>query len=78
MLHLPDIKARLPRLRQRIEGLAEEIRLWQTVGGPLLPLEQRAYLEGLYDALAGLDEGMAVLAKVAKRIEALNLPEFLQ
>ncbi len=73
MLHLHDIKVRLPRLRERIDGLAREIALWKQSEGPLLPLERHQYLEGLYDALAGLDEGLRVLGKAAERIEALGL-----
>ncbi len=73
MLQLHDIKARLPRLRERIDGLAREIVLWKQSEGPLLPLERHQYLEGLHDALAGLDEGLRVLGKVVDRIEALGL-----
>jgi hypothetical protein len=63
MLLLKDIKARLPRLRERIDELAREIALWKHQETPLLPLEKHQYLEDLHDALAGLDEGLQVLGK---------------
>ncbi len=48
MLQLHDIQARLPWLRERIDGLAREIALWKRLESPLLPLEVRQYLEGLH------------------------------
>ncbi len=74
MFRLKDIRARLPRLRQRIEGLAEEIALWQTTENPLSPLERRAYVRGIHEALLGLDKAVVVLEKADERIAALDLP----
>jgi hypothetical protein len=74
MLTLQGIKARPPRLQERIQWLSEEVQRWKHDESPLLALERRAYLEGIQDALAGLDEAVVVLEKAVERIEALKLP----
>lgn len=77
MLQLKDIQARLPRLRQRVEGFAQEIDLWRTAENPLLYWERHHYLQSLHEAIAGLAAAAMVLEGAAQRIEALDLPTYL-
>ena len=41
----------------------------------LLPSERKAYLNGLYDAIAGLEAARVVMQKAVKRIESSPLGE---
>jgi hypothetical protein len=67
MIGLTDIQARVGRLEALAQGLAAEVRRWQS-GSSGLPGEQRAYLGGIQDALASLDEARVVLAAAARRL----------
>jgi hypothetical protein len=69
MKDLPDIKARLRRLQERMAGLAKEIGLWREEDGPLLPLEKHHYLTGIEEALGGLEKAHEVLTAAARRME---------
>ena len=53
---LPQIKARVVRLRELAEGLCREVNRWKGQDGPLLPLERRRYLDGLQGVVKGLDD----------------------
>jgi hypothetical protein len=69
VLTVKDMQSRLRRLEELAGGLGKEVALWRASGAPLLPLERRAYLNGVQDAIAGLDQARAVLARVLRRIE---------
>ena len=69
MIQLPHIQARVVRLRQLAEGIGREVTAQKAGDRLLLPQERRQYLDGMQDALAGLDEARVVLAGVVKRME---------
>jgi hypothetical protein len=60
--------ARIGRLGELTQGLAQEVRLWRQADDPLLYAERQAYLKAIQDALAGLDEARAVLAQARQRL----------
>jgi hypothetical protein len=76
MIQLPQIEARIDRLRDLTVNLGKEVTAQKAVEGLLLPLERRQYLDGLQSALAELDAARVVLVGVAthppKRICALR------
>jgi hypothetical protein len=69
---LRDLTARVRRLNDLSRGLAKEVVLWKECNDPLLYLERRAYLGPIRDALAGMEEARAVLAKARQRLEREN------
>jgi hypothetical protein len=77
MLHLQSIKPRLPRLRELVAELVQDYLRWKDEPSPLRDGERRAYLIGIQEAIAGLDEARVVLGKAVERVEALGLPDYL-
>jgi hypothetical protein len=69
VITVKDIQSRMRRLEELALGLGKELALWKAGGDPLLPLERRTYLNGIQDAIAGLTQAQAVLARVLRRIE---------
>jgi len=57
--------------------LVQEYLLVQSHESPLLDGERRAYLIGIQEAIAGLDEARVVLGKAIRRVEELRLPDEL-
>jgi hypothetical protein len=78
MVHLHTIKPRIPRLRKLVAELIQDVLIAKTAESPLLDGERRAYLIGIQEAIAGLDEASVVLGKAVKRIEELGLPSELR
>jgi hypothetical protein len=70
MIQLPQIKARIERLRQLTLNVGKEVTAQKAPEGLLLPLERCQYLAGLHSGLSGLDEARVVLTGVVKRMEA--------
>jgi len=77
MLQLQTIKPRIPRLRELVAELVQDYLLVQSQESPLLDGERRAYLIGIQEAIAGLDQARVVLGKAVRRIEELGLPDEL-
>jgi len=77
MLHLHTIKPRIPRLRELVAELVQDYLIVQAQENPLLEGERRAYLIGIREAIAGLDQARVVLGKAIRRIEELGLPDEL-
>jgi hypothetical protein len=69
-MNLADLRARVRRLDELARGLAKEVQLWRRGNDPLLYLERKIYLEGIQDALAGVEAARVLLAKVCRRLEA--------
>jgi hypothetical protein len=69
MMGLAEIKGRVVRLQRLAEGLAKEVRLWRGCEDLLLSRERKAYLDGIQDALAGVEAARVTLEKVVCRIE---------
>jgi len=72
VLHLSTIRRRIPRLRELVAELVQDVLIAKTAESPLLDGERRAK-----EAIAGLDEAWVVLGKAVKRIEELGLPDEL-
>jgi len=68
-MNLAALLARVRRLDQLSRGLAKEVGLWRKGNDPLLYLERKAYLEGIQDALAGIESARVTLAKACQRIQ---------
>ncbi len=68
-IRLPQIKARIVRLREVTLALCNEVKRWRVQDGPLTPLERRRYLNGMQKAVAGLDDARHALAAAAERLE---------
>jgi len=77
MLHLHTIRPRIPRLRELVDELVQDYRRWKDAPSPLRDGERRAYLIGIQEAIAGIDEARVVLSKAIRRIEELGLPDEL-
>jgi hypothetical protein len=77
MLQLHTIKPRLPRLRELVAELVQEYLIVKQQDSPLRDGERRAYLIGIQEAIAGLDEARVVLGKAVMRVEKLGLPDGL-
>jgi hypothetical protein len=67
-MNLQDLSARIQRLDQLARGLAKEVSLWKAGNDPLLYLERKAYLNGIQDALAGVESARVVLARARQRL----------
>jgi hypothetical protein len=63
------IKKRVERLDELSRGFAKEIVLTRAANDPLLYLERRAYLNGISDALAGVEAARVALARARQRLE---------
>ena len=68
-MNLAELLARVRRLDELSRGLAKEVGLWRKGNDPLLYLERKAYLEGIQDALAGIESARVTLAKACQRIQ---------
>jgi hypothetical protein len=69
MITLAELRARIKRLGVLRCGLAKEVALWKECDDPLLYLERKEYLEGIQDALAGVERARVALARARQRIE---------
>jgi hypothetical protein len=70
MIGLPEIHARVVRLRELAQNMGKELHVWKENEGPLLPLEERQYLLALNVVIGGTVEAAKLLEIVAGRIEA--------
>ncbi|HVS34211.1 MAG TPA: hypothetical protein VMS17_01440 [Gemmataceae bacterium] len=68
-IDLPQIRARIRRLRKLAEALGKEVTAWKDRQGPLLPGEQRRYLNAMHGAIKGLDDARHALAVAVKRLD---------
>ena len=69
MIGVEDVLARVCRLDELARGLAKEVALWKEGNDPLLYLERKSYLNGIQDALAGVESARVVLARARLRLE---------
>ena len=68
MITESDVDGRIRRLEELARGLAKEVAIWREGNDPLLYLERKAYLNGIQDALAGVETARVALAKVSQRL----------
>jgi len=71
-LQLRVIKPRVGRLRELVAQLVQDIMLVKSHESPLLDVARLAYLIGIQEAIAGLDQARVVLGKAIRRIEELG------
>ena len=67
------IEARVRRLRELAEGLAREAARWERREDPLGTWERRAYLRGVYSAIAGLETARVILTQACQRMDRQNV-----
>jgi hypothetical protein len=72
VITLADLTARINRLGELTRGLAKEVSLWKECDDPLLYLERKAYLDGIQDALSGVERARVALARARQRLEDLT------
>ena len=77
MIGIEEVVARVRRLEDLARGLAKEVALWKEGNDPLLYLERKSYLNGIQDALAGVESARVVLARARLRLGpgARRVPE---
>jgi hypothetical protein len=63
-MNLTDLRARMQRLVKLAEGLAKEASLWKNCNAPVLYVHRLEYMEGIQDAVSGLDKARVALAKM--------------
>jgi hypothetical protein len=54
-----DMRARMARLAKLAQGLAEEASIWKKCDAPVLYVHRLKYVEGIQDAVQGLEGVMA-------------------
>jgi hypothetical protein len=69
-----DLTSRVRRLEELGRGLSKEVMVVQKADDPLLYLERRAYLKGIQDALAGIEDARVTLARACQRLGAEEGP----
>jgi hypothetical protein len=69
------IRPRVGRLRKLAAELARDFTLWKDEPSLLLDGERRAYLVGIQQALAGIDEAAVVLTKAIGRRDVHGMPD---
>jgi hypothetical protein len=63
-MKLTDLRDRMQRLVKLAEGLATEASLWKKCYASVLYVHRLAYIEGIQDALSGLEKARVVVAKM--------------
>jgi hypothetical protein len=76
-VQLRVFKPRVGLLRETVAQLVQEFLVVQAQENPLLDDERQAYLIGIQEAIAGLDQARVVLDKAVRRVEVLGLPDEL-
>ncbi len=56
-MNLTDMRARIRRLAKLAQGLAKEASLWKNCDAPVLYVHRLEYMEGIEDAVSGLEPG---------------------
>ena len=68
-LTIQDLRARIPRLAQRHQGLFAEWERQSGPPGPLTPGELQQYRTAIWQPAKGYDEARLVLEKAVARLE---------
>jgi hypothetical protein len=68
-MNLEDLRARMRRLEDLSAGLAKEASLWQKCDAPVLYVDRLEYVEGIHEAIQGLEKARVALAKACRKIE---------
>jgi hypothetical protein len=65
-MNLTDMKARIRRLEKLSAGLATKAALWKKCNAPVLFEDRQAYIDGILDAVSGLEKARLALAKMIR------------
>ncbi len=68
-MNLTDLRSRISRLEILIAGLSTELSLWKESNAPVLYVDRLEYLEGIDQAIHGLEKARVAMVKVCQRIE---------
>ncbi len=63
------MRARMERLAKLVQGLATEASLWKKCDAPVLYVHRLEYMEGIQDAVSGLEKARVALAKMIHQEE---------
>src|SRR6266480_1628808 len=69
LMNLTDMRARMQRLAKLAQGLAQEASLWKKCNAPVLYVHRLEYMEGIQDAVSGLEKARVALAKMIQEEE---------
>jgi hypothetical protein len=59
-----DMRARIRRLEKLSAGLATEAALWKKCNAPVLFVDRQVYIDGILDAVSGLEKARVAMAKM--------------
>jgi hypothetical protein len=65
-----DMRARMQRLAKLAQGLAQEPSIWRKCDAPVLYVHRLEYVEGIQDAVSGLEKARVALAKMIHQEES--------
>jgi hypothetical protein len=68
-MNLTDLRSRIRRLEVLVAGLSKELSLWKESNAPVLYVDRLEYLEGIEQAIHGLEKARVAMVKVCHRIE---------
>jgi hypothetical protein len=68
-MNLTDMNARFRRLEKLAAGLAKEASLWKKCDAPVIFGDRQAYIDGILDAVSGLEGARVALAKMIRDAE---------
>ena len=68
-MNLTDMRARMQRLAKLAQGLAQEASLWKKCDAPVLYVHRLEYMEGIENAVSGLEKARVALAKMIHQEE---------
>jgi hypothetical protein len=63
------MRARMERLAKLAQGLAEEASIWKKCDAPVLYVHRLEYVEGIQEAVSGLEKARVVLARMIQQEE---------
>jgi len=64
-----DMRARMQRLAKLAQGLGIEASHWRKCDAPVLYVHRLEYIEGIQDAVSGLEKARVALAKMIQAEE---------
>jgi hypothetical protein len=68
-MNLTDLRSRIRRLEELAAGLSKELALWKDSNAPVFYVDRLEYLEGIDQAIHGLETARLAMVKVCQRIE---------
>jgi hypothetical protein len=69
-MNAADLRARVRRLEELAAGLCKEVSFWKKCDAPVLYVDRLEYMEGIQDAIQGLERARVALAKACRHLES--------